>query len=252
MSNIETGRIIKQARKLKGLTQAQLATKLYVDKQAVSNWETGKNGVDEKLKDKLERILDIDLRQYRALSEVGKLEITPLKQITEMNDLLKQAKAIVDNVRLDDFCKASVSRMLEYVLYLVLGYEIYYVGIQEKRQNICDEDSGAYWEIIAEDLEGLLDNDLYRIPKAFIDRYLMEDGSFLNHKIHHMVFAIGSELFEDFDEEGWRNGYVQQIGRYGQDCGRNLKNILPALDNAVVTSFKCALCEMIELIRTML
>ena len=41
MANISMGELISARRKEKGMTQDELAEKLNVTRQAVSNWETG-------------------------------------------------------------------------------------------------------------------------------------------------------------------------------------------------------------------
>ena len=43
---IRLGENLRKYRKQKGLTQDELAEKLYVTRQAVSNWENGKNQPD--------------------------------------------------------------------------------------------------------------------------------------------------------------------------------------------------------------
>ena len=41
MDQIKIGKFIAECRRNQGLTQMQLAEKLYVTRQAVSNWENG-------------------------------------------------------------------------------------------------------------------------------------------------------------------------------------------------------------------
>lgn len=57
----EIGKKINQARKLKKMTQQELAEKLHISDKAVSNWETGKNTPDIELLKKIEEILEIEL-----------------------------------------------------------------------------------------------------------------------------------------------------------------------------------------------
>ena len=61
MSEIFTGTQIERARKEKGLTQKQLAEKLYVSNKAVSKWERGLNYPDIALLKPLSEILDISI-----------------------------------------------------------------------------------------------------------------------------------------------------------------------------------------------
>lgn len=54
---------IKRLRQKKGLTQEELAEKLHVTRQAVSNWETGKNQPDIELLKSLAETLEVDVTE---------------------------------------------------------------------------------------------------------------------------------------------------------------------------------------------
>ncbi len=56
-------RNIKKLRQKKGLTQEELAEKLYVTRQAVSNWETGKNQPDVDTLKSLAEVLETDIKE---------------------------------------------------------------------------------------------------------------------------------------------------------------------------------------------
>ena len=56
-----TAKLIKEARRRAGMTQDQLAEKLYVTKQAVSNWERAINLPDEQVRENIENSLGIKL-----------------------------------------------------------------------------------------------------------------------------------------------------------------------------------------------
>ena len=66
MDAIKTGALIAQARKEKGLTQRELAEKVYVSVQAVSKWELGKNFPDLSLMEPLSDILDLTVSELLA------------------------------------------------------------------------------------------------------------------------------------------------------------------------------------------
>lgn len=51
-------KLLKQKRQLSGLTQAEVAKKLHVSRQAISNWETGRNLPDLLLVNQLAEIYD--------------------------------------------------------------------------------------------------------------------------------------------------------------------------------------------------
>lgn len=54
---------IKRLRQKRGLTQEELAGKLHVTRQAVSNWETGKNQPDIELLKSLAETLEVDVTE---------------------------------------------------------------------------------------------------------------------------------------------------------------------------------------------
>ena len=53
---------IKKLRQKKKLTQEELAEKLFVTRQAVSNWETGKNQPDVDMLKNLSEVLEVDIK----------------------------------------------------------------------------------------------------------------------------------------------------------------------------------------------
>lgn len=63
MNQYVTGSIIKQLREGKGMTQAQLATRLQVSDKAVSRWETAKGYPDITLIEPLAQALDISVME---------------------------------------------------------------------------------------------------------------------------------------------------------------------------------------------
>ena len=57
---IRLGENLRKYRKQKGLTQDELAEKLYVTRQAVSNWENGKNQPDLEMIGEMAKVLEIE------------------------------------------------------------------------------------------------------------------------------------------------------------------------------------------------
>ncbi len=66
MDAIKTGALIAQVRKEKGITQRELAEKVYVSVQAVSKWELGKNFPDLALMEPLAEALDLTVSELLA------------------------------------------------------------------------------------------------------------------------------------------------------------------------------------------
>ena len=63
MDTIKIGKFIAERRKALGMTQMQLAEKLYVSDRAVSKWETGKSMPDVSIMIELSNILSISVQE---------------------------------------------------------------------------------------------------------------------------------------------------------------------------------------------
>ncbi|MBQ6264217.1 MAG: helix-turn-helix transcriptional regulator, partial [Clostridia bacterium] len=81
MNNYVTGAVIKRLREEKGMTQAQLAEKIFVSSKTVSKWETGQGFPDISLLESLAKAIDIsviellngeDIRNKNKTSNIAK------------------------------------------------------------------------------------------------------------------------------------------------------------------------------------
>lgn len=244
------GKQIRMARREKNLTQEQLADKLFVSKQAVSNWERGVNAIDDEIRRKLEKILSIRLIDSDYRKEITDMEIRPLDQIEDVRELMGYARTIVGKTPVDMAFSSTVKKLLELTLDLVLGYEVYarsFERAQLKREH-GDDPFMSYeltWEDVSEDLFSIFDNeDPY--PLSDEKRYSLDD--LYMQKIRYMLHSVGIELFEDFDEEGHRDGYIQKVGRIAEEDAYALLSLLPERENSVMTSYKASLHQMAEII----
>jgi transcriptional regulator with XRE-family HTH domain len=240
-----TARAIKNAREKAGMTQEELAKRVFVTKQAVSNWERGKNLPDEVARDDIERALGIKLHKEYMNSTVETEsfsfpKLKPLTEIHELEDLLSQVDLVVKSITIDEY-EHVVRKMLTMTLIEILGYEFYYLGLCSK----CYSEVPLDWDSTAEDLESLIKDD---------ETWLIEDAMYpntgkrvLGDKIGCIAFQIGGELFEDFDEDGYRNGFEQQIGRLAQERGYDLLNLLPSRDTDILMIYKAAVYDMINI-----
>ena len=88
-NNYVTGAVIKRLREEKGMTQAQLAEKIFVSSKTVSKWETGQGFPDISLLESLAKAIDIsviellngeDIRNKNKTSNIakGKFYICPV------------------------------------------------------------------------------------------------------------------------------------------------------------------------------
>lgn len=99
MNQERIGKFIADRRKLKGLTQEQLAEELGVTKNAVSKWERGICLMDMSLLKPLSKLLDISINEILSGEELSKDELKNkadenIVNLTELYDL----KAIKNGV----------------------------------------------------------------------------------------------------------------------------------------------------------
>ena len=155
-----------------------------------------------------------------------------------MNSSVEQ---LIDTLEIEAYAHV-VKRLLFKTIMVVLGYDIYFLGHCRNYYTECPLD----WACAASDLESVY-NDR--------DDWLVRDSacpfdakSKLTQKIRIMSFYIGAELFEDFDENGYRDSFVQKIGRLAQDCEDDLSNLLPAFNTDIMVVYKIALLDVINIL----
>ena len=68
---MELSEIIKEARLEKGMTQQELADRVYVTRQTISKWELGKSVPDEVSLNLLYQCLDIDKKERKTLKKLA-------------------------------------------------------------------------------------------------------------------------------------------------------------------------------------
>ena len=248
--NSELGKRIKDARERKKLTQEQLAEQLCVTKQAVSNWERGKNLIDEFIRARLEEILEIDLTLQKR-KEKSEMDITPIEQIDNLDELMQISKQIVANTPVDEAFSSSVNKLLELTLNLILGYEIYgtYAERMEwKKEKEADPKKNYAvittidWHIIAEDLSSIIETgDYYPIQNREI---IIDPDVLYKAKIRFFKDRVGIQIFEEYFKEG----FIYEVGNMADSDGDDLLSLLPYIDNAILTSYKISLLQMAEIV----
>ena len=243
-----TSKAIKDGRKKASLSQEELADKLHVSKQAVSNWERGKNLPDEGLREEIERVLDIKLHNEKMTAQIRTPflrqihELKPLEDIDGIEELLLSIEKIIESVKMNEY-EPAIKKMLYLTLAEMLGYGIYY---QLHCRKLYSDEEPLDWGIIGSDLSDLI--------KVY-DRWPLEQttcpfssSNLLAKKVEWIAYVIGGELFEDFDEKGYRNDYPQQIGRFGMECGYDLLNLLPDSNTDIMVIYKAAILDIADML----
>lgn len=239
------GEIIKEARVKKNYTQEELAELIGVSPKTLSRWEMGGCNIDEQSRKKLKEILEIsrplpcelywqtEESANRTNKERMIKDIKDIKSIEELENLVDK---FVEAIEYDQAFACTVRKMLSLLLFELLGFEIYYLDHCKKEYEHVD----LGWDAIVEDLRDVIDKrDSYPIPHGYVCPPYFLQGQ-LSRKIQFMAFMIGSELFEDFDENGYRNGYVQQVGNRGESDGYDLLNLISEVDGSLMISFRTA------------
>ncbi len=217
------GKQLRAARKKKGWSLEKVAEKMVgkQSKQNISNWERGVCNPGYEIKTELQEILEFSIENERKTN----MTIKPLIEIETLEETEEAINTIIQNFNIQSQRREYLDDILKKILWLMIGYYRYIVDANEKK--ISRESGWEYqapeWCDIAGDLKELIDYNLDRYERElpFIGQYP------ISIKIHAIIFKIGGELFEDFDEDGYRCGYVQQVAREGESCGYDLISLLP-------------------------
>lgn len=245
--NINTinGKSIKNARNKRNYTQEQLADLLHVTKQAVSNWETGKNRPDEDIRFALEKELGVKLQyNYANRVEANMRSIKPLQEIKDLQDVLDCVDDLVNAVDIEEVYAVSVRKMLRMLLIEIIGYNCYYIDLYDSQ----GRDGRSDWGDIAYYLDALINvsnEDFLPNDTSFPFRF---KNDLLLKRIEWIAYVIGGELFEDFDDSGYRDGFPQQIGRYAEACGYDLLKVMPGKDTSLRSVLLIATLSLSEIV----
>ncbi|MBP0990838.1 MAG: helix-turn-helix transcriptional regulator [Oscillospiraceae bacterium] len=252
LDKTKTGEKIREARKKLGWTQEQFAKKIPVEKQAVSNWERGANLPDEGIRDKIEEILQTKLPYEKKNTFCGNTlsktipELKPLEEINSIDDITDSVNKIIDSVKIDEY-KTVLRKMLFLTLMELLGYEIYYeMHCRKYYSKDKSLDNTLNWALTALNIR-----DIVKIHNDWPlneTKYKFQSSSLFAKKVEWMAYLISGELFEDFDENGYRNSFVQEIGQYGEVCGYELLDLIPDSNSDIMVIYKSAMLDIAEIL----
>ena len=246
LDSTTTSKLIREARRKAEMSQEQLAGKLYVTKQSVSNWERGVNLPDEQIRENIEKVLNIKLHKEKMVSPykspfLGTFpDLKPLGEMKSIDEIISSVMKIINSITIDSH-ERVIKKMLYLTLMELIGYEIYYKG--HCRKFFIEEPLD--WYTLAEELDSLIkDSDMWLIENT---KHRLNYKNPFATKIEQMALSIGGELVEDFDDKGYRDDFVQQIGRYGQECGYSLVSLIPEYNTDIAIVYKSAIMDIIEM-----
>lgn len=252
----QAGRLMQQARSKKGLTQEQLGKKMNYTKQHISGLENGKNNFTDEVKDLLKQELGLNLYEFFSKGDTeqslnGGVKTMIIKQLYEYNDM-QDLKKVIDHilmqVEIDAAYEKTLKKLLEMTLYATIGYETYVM--EPLRRD--EEDYSLEWGYVAWSIDNLInDEDRWPISGTLSEERCQKKYSLLCKKLDYMAYEIGGILFEDFDDDGYKMGYVQQIGRMAEKSAYNIIRIIAGTDNSLITSYRAAILQLAEIIVSM-
>ena len=56
---------------------------------------------------------------------------------------------------------------------------------------------------------------------------------------------------EDFDDDGYCDGFVQQIGKCAETCAYDLINLLPDSNTDILVIYKAAILDIVEILNSL-
>lgn len=112
-------KMIKTKRKELGITQNELAGKLFVTEKAISRWETGRGTPDISLLIPLSKELEIDVSSLLN-GEENKENINDIEQLIEYNEIIKISKF---NINFKLILLIYFLSILSFLIYLKFEYD---------------------------------------------------------------------------------------------------------------------------------
>ena len=106
---------LKEARKAKGMTQIQVSSLIGLSQNGYSDWETGRNRIDDASLQRLSEIFDVSIDYLLGLSDIKK------PPVSEDDERLKEVLANVDAKTreaielLDQLTPDNLERAKEYI-----------------------------------------------------------------------------------------------------------------------------------------
>lgn len=230
---------IRTGREKQGLTQEQLAERLHVTKQAVSNWERGKNIPEESIRETVESILKIKLRSGKRSNGSSTIisDLKPLCEINDMDEMISSLDLIVDSVEVSGY-ERVVRKLLFMSLVVISSYTIYYE--HHHRGFYSSDDNPLDWYVLAANLRDFVNaQDFWPM-----DKFPFGSHGLLAKKAEKMAYTISGELFEETEES---LGFYEDIGFYGEKYAYILADLLPHSNTDLMVCYKTAVWEVVEL-----
>lgn len=218
MDNNNFGKFIVELRKEKGLTQQQLAEKLYITDKAVSKWERGLSFPDITILKSLAEILDVDVSELLNCKKGSNENIDIQKAIDE-------AVKNIDKVRKSKFIKIFlITSILIILISLIIFLSLYYYKKYHPKQVVNGENTYAIgkYNLSKNGLDEMI--EIIQKSDKMTNKYTISYFDARLDKVGNMESFTLS--LNTFDESG------EYVGRVGYTYSKNnLSYVEPTNDN---------------------
>ncbi len=225
-----TGELIKEALTKRGMTQKELADKLFVKPQAVSKWIKNESEPSKANIRNIYEILGIDLttelvKVVQKSANNDDFVFAEIKNIDSIDKASKESKRILDNALIKQNYSHSIYTLLDWLVAATLGL-VYHDFINKTKK--CDEyDDGVVIAYLS---------DFFAECFKFRGQYPNE--------LAYEFYCMGMDLFESFGE------YKLPNHDFGHDAFGLWNNFNKSFDYLYITStaieFKTALTELLS------
>ena len=217
--------IIEKALKRSGMTQKELAEKLYVTPQAVSKWVKGESEPSRENVIEICKILNVDLIKEKLKNErkdriAMKQNHIALEDIDSIEKAKEETKLILEETKVADNYKHSIIVLLNYLIPAVIGLTRHHFNKDKKKELSIDYDSIFY------NLESFFYEDLLTKKRNELER---------------VFYFMGGDLFEATGEDDLEN--IDLI-HDSMDMWYRFKDVIgEKYDSPLLGDFKAALSE---------
>lgn len=187
------GELIKRALEANGMTQKELADRMFVSPQAVSKWINGESQPSTDNAKLIYEILGLNLinEKIKTINPISNQKMNIEKSISEINNIKKaeiEAASIIDFCGIESKYSHPISVLCKWLLSSVIGLTYHKFINHNEDDDICYND---IFYFLGEYLEEMIEFDKVQ-------------GLYENH-LEYEFYQMGGDLFETFGEYELKN-----------------------------------------------
>ena len=237
---IKLGEMIKEAREKAGLTQEQLGEKLFISKQAISNWELGKSEIGDESIERLNEILGLNISKKAFMNledrKMRKMKIKQLEEIRTFEDYSTVFDEVLRMVVGSENLTSAYAIVIKKFLYIALAY-----ALIEKKRGLWDEDHNL-WGIVGYRILTLVSGDFLE-KKEDVEKSIAITNRLNNAK--KMILDSYNNIFYGCEVEDivLEEPYEEMLGDTATLYIDDVIEILPRTENSFLTTLIVYLIE---------